>query len=46
MRKYLSNDEVIFIHKNLIDEFGGLPGIRDKNSLESAVIAPPKWILQ
>ncbi|HED36770.1 MAG TPA: type II toxin-antitoxin system death-on-curing family toxin, partial [Ignavibacteria bacterium] len=38
MRKYLTNDEVIIIHKNLIDEFGGLHGIRDNNSLESAVM--------
>ena len=40
MRKYLTKDEVVFIHKNLIDEFGGLYGIRDNNSLESAVMRP------
>jgi len=40
MRKYLTKDEVVVIHKNLIDEFGGLHGIRDNNSLESAVMRP------
>jgi len=38
MKKYLTRGEVIVIHKNLIDEFGGLHGIRDNNSLESAVM--------
>lgn len=40
MRKYLTIEEVVVIHKNLIDVFGGLHGIRDKNSLESAVMRP------
>jgi len=40
MKKYLTKDEVVVIHKNLIDEFGGLHGIRDNNSLESAVMRP------
>ena len=46
MKKYLTKDEVVFIHKNLIDEFGGLYGIRDNNSFESAVMRPQKRILQ
>jgi death-on-curing protein len=40
MRKYLTTDEVVAIHKFLIEEFGGLHEIRDKNSLESAVMRP------
>jgi len=40
MKKYLTKDEVVFIHGNLIDEFGGLHGIRDDNSLESSVMRP------
>ncbi|MBU1679402.1 MAG: type II toxin-antitoxin system death-on-curing family toxin [Bacteroidetes bacterium] len=38
MKKYLTKDEIVVIHKNIIDEFGGLHGIRDNNSLESAVM--------
>jgi death-on-curing protein len=40
MKKYLTKDEIVVIHNNLIDEFGGLHGIRDNNSLESAVMRP------
>ena len=40
MKKYLSVDDVIFIQKVLIEEFGGSPGIRDIKSLESAVSRP------
>jgi len=40
MKKYLTKNEVVIIHKNLIDEFGGSHGIRDNNSLESAVKRP------
>ena len=40
MKKYLTKNEVVVIHNNLIDEFGGLHGIRDNNSLESAVMRP------
>ena len=40
MKKYLSVDDVIFIQKVLIKEFGGSPGIRDMKSLESAVSRP------
>lgn len=38
--RFLSPDEVIEIHKNEILTAGGLGGIRDRNSLESAVAAP------
>ena len=40
MKRYLTKDEIVVIRKNLIDEFGGLHGIRDDNSLESAVMRP------
>lgn len=38
--RFLSISEVIEIHEKEIEEAGGLSGIRDKNSLESAVAAP------
>ena len=37
MINYLSPEDVIFIHEELIQEFGGSPGIRDTNALEAAV---------
>lgn len=38
--RFLSISEVVEIHENEIKEAGGLSGIRDRNSLESAVAAP------
>ncbi len=35
--RYLNNEHIIAIHKELIEQFGGLYGIRDKSLLESAV---------
>ena len=32
-------EEVIEIHRKLIDQFGGLPGIRDEGLLDSALLA-------
>lgn len=40
MKNYLNKDEVVLIHKNLIDEFGGSHGILDSAGLESAVARP------
>ena len=40
MKRYLTLDEVIFIQKELIAEFGGSHGIRDRKSLEAAVMRP------
>ena len=40
MRKYLTKGNVIFIQNNLINEFGGLHGIRDENLLDSSVMRP------
>jgi death-on-curing protein len=40
MSKYLLFDEIIEIHKVLIEEFGGTPGLRDIGTLESALMRP------
>lgn len=40
MIKYLTADQVIGFHDDLIDRFGGLRGVRDKNLLHSALEAP------
>ncbi|AXI99827.1 death on curing protein [Cyclonatronum proteinivorum] len=36
----ISYEEVLEIHQLLIQEFGGLPGIRDENGLQSALERP------
>jgi death on curing protein len=36
----ISTEEVIKIHKLLIDQFGGSHGVRDKSSLNSAINIP------
>lgn len=38
--KFLSLDEASAIHQRLIDTFGGVPGLRDKGLLESALFRP------
>jgi len=38
--KYLTADQVIKFHDVLLKNFGGLPGIRDRNLLHSALEAP------
>ncbi|MDA3861642.1 MAG: type II toxin-antitoxin system death-on-curing family toxin [Melioribacteraceae bacterium] len=40
MKKHLTKEDVTAIQKNLIDEFGGLHGIRDENLLDSSVMRP------
>ena len=40
MIKYLTVDQVIGFHDELLNLFGGLRGIRDKNLLHSALDAP------
>ena len=37
MRKYPTRDEVLAIHKILIEEFGGESGLLDRGGLESAL---------
>lgn len=36
----LSKEQILFMHKQLIDETGGLDGVRDETLLESAINAP------
>jgi death-on-curing protein len=38
--EFLQLDEVIRIHTDQIDRYGGLPGVRDLGLLDSAVAAP------
>lgn len=38
--KKLDKEDIIFLHNMLIQEFGGLHGIRDKKLLDSALNAP------
>ncbi len=40
MNKYLTIDEIVFIQRELINEFGGSYGIRDFYSLEASVMRP------
>jgi death-on-curing protein len=37
---FLTLDEVIEIHRDMIERYGGSPGIRDQGLLESAVAMP------
>ena len=36
----LTKEQIILLHKQLIDSFGGIHGVRDNNLLESALAAP------
>lgn len=38
--KYLTPEQVLFIHSRLIDETGGAHGLRDLGLLQSAVLRP------
>ena len=40
MTKYLTVDQVIGFHDDLLRQFGGLKGIRDKGLLHSALETP------
>lgn len=40
MRRYLSVDDVLGIHEDSIQAFGGSAGLRDRGALESAVMRP------
>ena len=42
MRRFPSIWTVIQVHDDLISQFGGLPGIRDFDALESALLRP--WV--
>ncbi|MGR0482620.1 MAG: type II toxin-antitoxin system death-on-curing family toxin [Candidatus Electronema sp. V4] len=36
---FLSKQEIIYIHQQLINQFGGIHGLRDESALESALAA-------
>ncbi len=36
----ISKSQILSLHENLIDKFGGIHGIRDENLLDSAIFAP------
>ena len=40
MRRYISVDQAIILHKYLISEFGGAKGLRSISALESALMRP------
>jgi death-on-curing protein len=40
MRDYLTVDDVLVMHRELIERYGGSHGIRDMGALESAVFRP------
>lgn len=44
MIHFLSLEEVLELHDQVIEEFGGIYGIRDRNLLESAVAQPELFI--
>ena len=40
MTRYLTTQDVVLMHRILIQKYGGSQGIRDQNSLESAIYRP------
>ena len=40
MTEYVSTADALFFHKQLIERYGGAPGIRDVGALESALHRP------
>lgn len=40
MHKYLSEEKILLIHNRIVDETGGLHGIRDMHAIQSAVGQP------
>lgn len=40
MSFYFSKDDIIFLHDELIEEYGGSDGLRDEGMLESALNTP------
>ncbi len=40
MTEYVTTADALFFHKQLIERFGGAPGIRDAGALESALHRP------
>lgn len=44
MHKYLSEEEIVLIHNRIVDETGGLHGIRDRNAIQSVVGQPQQAV--
>jgi death-on-curing protein len=42
--KYLSLEELLRIHHQLIEDFGGSHGVRDEGRLKSVVAAPSQEV--
>ncbi len=42
---FLGLDEIVRIHKNQIDRYGGIPGIRDIGLLRSAIAMPSTGVV-
>jgi len=40
MQRFLEVSHVLYLHKEVIDDFGGIHGTRDENLLDSAVNVP------
>ena len=40
MTDYLTADDVIAIHDDIVSRYGGTPGLRDRGQLEAAVFRP------
>src|SRR5438067_10615275 len=40
MIRYLTKEEVIELHRQGLDRFGGMPGLRDEGLLDSALAQP------
>jgi len=40
MTEYLTVAEVYLMHHQLVERFGGLPGVRDRGAVEAAVFRP------
>lgn len=36
----LSKDQILLLHKNLVEKFGGIDGVREEKLFESAISAP------
>lgn len=37
---WLSKDQIIYLHQQLIKESGGIDGLRDENLLSSSLLSP------
>ena len=38
--QYLSIDQILYLHESLLEQSGGMEGVRDQNGLESAIAQP------